>query len=219
MRTQNQINTLLHFRNALKNALEAPLPGEPAHLKMAPPNRISQPSPGKETRTSAVLILLYPTPDGIVIPFTLRLDTLAHHPGEICFPGGGVEEGDSTLEFTALRETAEELGLDPSSVQILGSLTPLYVSASRNFVHPIVGWVSSRPVYSPSSLEVERIIEIQIERLIDRQNIGTHYRQRGREVLTAPCYRINSDSIWGATAMILSELLTIITTIYSVKHS
>ncbi len=209
-------NTFLNnpdqFVSELTKALAAPLPGVSAQRRMSPPHRRAHPHPGIKPRTSAVLVLLFPTPNGILMPFTLRLSTLAHHAGEISFPGGGVEDGDTTLIDTALRETSEELGLDSKSVRILGSVTPIYVSASQNMVHPIIGWMNARPAYAPSPYEVERVIEVPLQKLLDPNNVSEYQRNRYGQHLIVPCYRINSDIIWGATAMILSELLFIINT-------
>lgn len=209
--TDNVLKNPYQFVNILKNALEAPLPGIEAHKKMSPPHRIFHPRQGEKTRTSAVLVLMYPTPHGIYIPFTLRLKTLAHHGGEICFPGGGVEDCDPSLPHTALRESSEELGLNKKSIHILGSITPIYVSASQNMVHPIIGWTDTRPIFEPSPYEVERVIEVPIKTLLDPHNAGECLRNNNGQTRTVPCYRINSDYIWGATAMIISEFLLIIT--------
>jgi 8-oxo-dGTP pyrophosphatase MutT (NUDIX family) len=145
-----------------------------------------------------------------MIPFTLRLSTLAHHAGEICFPGGGFEEHDPSISFTALRETSEELGIDPQKIQVIGPITPIYISASNNIVHPIVGWTDARPSFVPSPDEVEKIIEVPLSALLDPLNrIDCQRTSRGKE-RTVPCYRIQEEFIWGATAMILSELLLIL---------
>jgi 8-oxo-dGTP pyrophosphatase MutT (NUDIX family) len=210
--TNNAINNPYQFVNVLKTALEAPLPGISAQRRMSPPHRTYYPDRGVQTRTSAVLILIYPTSHGIFIPFTLRLKTLAHHGGEISLPGGGVEDCDLSLSHTALRESAEELGLDQASVHILGALTPIYISASQNMVHPIIGWADSRPTFDPSPYEVERVIEVPIKTLLEPGNVRDCLLHNNGQTHTVPCYCINSDYIWGATAMILSEFLCIITT-------
>jgi 8-oxo-dGTP pyrophosphatase MutT (NUDIX family) len=155
-------------------------------------------------------VLMYPSQQGITIPFTLRLNTLEHHAGEICFPGGGVEEHDLDLPHTALRETEEELGLIPKSVQILGSITPIYISASQNMVHPIIGWTDQRPAFCPSPYEVDRVIEVPLITLLDPSRVSQCRRRNHGKIRTVPCYRINGEYIWGATAMILSEVLCII---------
>ena len=210
MNIDNSLKNPYQFVKALENALEAPLPGIDAHREMSPPHRIFHPHKEAKSRTSAVLVLMYPTLQGIVIPFTLRLSTLAHHAGEICFPGGGVEDCDPSLTHTALRETAEELGLEAQSVHVLGSITPIYVSASQNMVHPIIGWTDSHPVFDPSPNEVERVIEVPIKTLLEPNNVGECQRMNHGKTRMVPCYRINGDYIWGATAMILSEFLSII---------
>ena len=212
MHIDNALKKPYQFVNALENALKEPLPGINAHRMMSPPHRVYHPHKGAKLRTSAVLILMYPSPSGILMPFTLRLSTLAHHAGEICFPGGGVEARDLSLTHTALRETAEELGLSAKSVHILGPITPIYVSASQNMVHPMIGWTDSRPKFNPSPYEVDRVIEVPLKTLLDPSNVRECQRMNHGQTRAVPCYRINSDYIWGATAMILSEFLFIINT-------
>lgn len=209
----NILNNPQQFVYALKEALIVPLPGAKAQHLMSPPQRIAHPHTGIKPRDSAILILMYPTPHGIHIPFTLRLHTLAHHAGEISFPGGGVEEKDPTLTHTALRETAEEMGIDEHAVNVLGQLTPLYVSASQNMIQPIIGWLDARPTFSPSPYEVERIIEVPLTTLLDPRTVGEYHRNKHGQILTVPCYRIDTECIWGATAMILSEFILIVSTL------
>ncbi len=193
------------------------LPGAAAQRRMAPSNRTLIPEPGVNPRQSAILMLLYPSGgEGaqkveIEMLFTVRAPTLGHHSGEISFPGGGVECVDDTLRQTALREVEEELGIPPDVIRILGELTPLYIPPSRNLVHPFVGWMPALPPLDPDPIEVAEVLRVPLAHLLDPRNIGAYAWRYNGQMHTAPCYQIDHrDPIWGATAMMLSELLTVI---------
>ena len=194
----------------LKSALRVPLPGEAAQKKMAPPLRDLRPEPGVMPRRSAVLALLYGSPLGISLLFTLRPRTLAQHGGQISFPGGMAEEQDATLVQTALREVEEEVGLPAKLVQVLGCITSLYISPSQTMVYPFVGWIPQLPSLHPSPVEVEKVLEVPLTTLLDPKTRQFYKWQRNGQTLTAPCYQVNGSCIWGATAMMVSELLDII---------
>ena len=191
------------------------LPGSAAQRHMAPSNRTLTPEPGVTPRQSAILMLLYPSIEEgereIEMLFTVRAPTLGHHSGEISFPGGGAECVDNTLRQTALREVEEELGIPPGAIHILGKLTPLYIPPSRNLVHPFVGWMPALPPLDPDPREVAEVLRAPLAHLLDPQNIGVHAWRRNGRMHTAPCYQIDHrEPIWGATAMMLSELLALI---------
>ncbi len=194
----------------MSQALQGPLPGEEAQRCMAPDGRRNQPPHDQRTRQSAVLALIHRSVGGLSLPFTLRPTSLGHHGGEISLPGGGIEPHDETLMETALRETEEELGIPTSGVTVLGNLTPLYIAPSRNMVHPYIGWIPNLPTLDPDPREVEAVLTVPLAQLLDRGNLDVHLWNRGGRQRTAPCYRMNGICIWGATAMILSELLTVI---------
>ena len=197
------------------------LPGAAAQRRMAPLNRTLTPEPDVTPRQSAILMPLYPS-DGeaederaraikIEVLFTLRAQALDHHSSEISFPGGGAERGDVTLRQTALREVAEELAIPPDAIHILGELTPLYIPPSRNLVHPFVGWMPALPPLAPDPREVAEVLRVPLAHLLDPQNIGTYVWRHNGRMYTAPTYQIDHrDPIWGATAMMLSELLALI---------
>ena len=109
---------------------------------MAPHHRRFEPESATFVRESAVIALFYASQGQLNLVLTLRSNTLKHHRGEVCFPGGGREDSDLTLRDTALREAQEELGVPRAQVRILGTLTPLYIEPSRNRVHPFVGWLT-----------------------------------------------------------------------------
>ena len=194
----------------LQQALRDTLPGAAAQMKMAPAMGQTQPVPGDGARSSAVLALLHSTPHGLALVFTLRSPSLRHHGGQISFPGGGVEPSDLTLAAAALRETEEELGISTHGIKILGEMTPLFIAPSQNIVHHFVGWLPLLPPMHPNPVEVDRVLQVPLNALLDPRSLETTYWPRNGVMLSAPCYRIEETCIWGATAMMLSELLEVI---------
>ncbi len=198
------------FVALLREALQRPLPGLEAQRAMAPRHRRLTPEAGVVPRTAAVLVPLFPDDEGVSLLLTRRAATLRHHGGEISFPGGGWEEGDTTLAATALREAQEEIGLPGSSVDLLGSLTPLYVPPSRNCVHPFVGWIGQLPPLRYNRAEVAQLLRVPLVACLrpNARQERTWWRDGRR--YQAPGYGVNGFYIWGATAMVLSELLAVI---------
>ncbi len=196
------------FTSKLKAELEKPLPGLQAQLKMSSCKRIVElfiKEPINPTQSS-VLILLYPNDGNIWFVITLRPDYDGIHSGQISLPGGKFEISDQSLSQTALREAKEEIGIDPDSVKILAPLTHLYIPPSNFLVSPFIGYTESRPVFKADPTEVAKIIEIKLSDLKNPDNI------RSRKItlkmginIRVPCWEINGNIIWGATAMILSE--------------
>ncbi len=205
------------FVRLLTTALtQSPLPGVAAQKKMASANRPWAPETGDTPRQSAVLALLHPSPAGVALLFTLRPTRLAHHSGQVSFPGGGHEEGDVTLEQTALRETQEELGLHAADVHILGPLTTLYIASSRNMVHPFVGWLPALPALRPNAQEVADVLTVPLRTLLDPLTVTTCVREANGRNQVFPSYYIAPHHIWGATAMMTGELLEIVRGILAV---
>ena len=222
-----------HFIARLQNALSGPLPGLRAQEMMAPQRRQQPEVSVQNMRQSAVLALLHgqvnrPTMiDSLCLVFTLRPNSLRHHAGQVSFPGGGAEPQDNSLALTALRETSEELGIPTDRIRILGRLTPLHIMPSLNSVYPFVGWLPRLPPIKPDPVEVSAVLDVSLGHLLDASNLGTHIWYRDGEALTAPSFRIATPEvetlhrweseihIWGATAMILSELLAIIRVLVS----
>ena len=198
------------FIKALRGALQRELPGTAAQQKLAPPQRQTVPVSSAPARQSAVLALLHPADDGIALYFTVRLASLRHHAGQVSFPGGGSEAGDRTLAETALRETEEELGFSTATVNVLGRMTSLFIAPSHNLVHPFVGWLSERPALRPDPTEVAKVLDVPLAVLLDPCTRSVYQWESGELVLDAPCFLIDHTAIWGATAMILNELLEII---------
>jgi 8-oxo-dGTP pyrophosphatase MutT (NUDIX family) len=197
--------------NEIRQAFMRGLPGLAAQLRMAPPNRpsIAPQNPARPVRQAGVLLLLYPNANTVHFVLTRRTDRLGSHSGQISFPGGRKDESDADLVATALRETREELGIATNTIEILGALTPLYVPPSNFNVHPVVGWVPRAPRFHPNPDEVAEVIEPPLSILFDEAAKGMAPRalisQNGK-VVDTPHYRIGTHLVWGATAMVLSEL-------------
>jgi len=147
-----------------------------------------------------VLLPLYDWPDNPGLIFTKRREDLRRHAGEISFPGGRAEEGE-TLTETALREAQEEIGLDPAAVEVVGSLQPISTVVTSYRVLPIVGLIPSglRHVLQPT--EVERVIELRLDEL--REGYAMRRLIRRGVPFRTPTYVVDEDLIWGATARML----------------
>lgn len=199
------------FINTLDTQLRQPLPGPEAHLKMASATRLRlKVQPNEKTRRSAVLILFYPYRDQILVPLILRPKYDGVHAGQMAFPGGRYEKTDENLIRTALREAQEEIGIKASDVQILGKLTELFIPPSNFYVLPVVGKLPYKPDFYPDPREVEAVLEVNLEELMDESIVGfTELDVRGITI-EAPFYDIQGHKVWGATAMMISELLTVI---------
>jgi 8-oxo-dGTP pyrophosphatase MutT (NUDIX family) len=192
----------------LRAALAAPLPGPAAHASMLPAHRGALEEPTAYL-PSAVLMAIAAGKEGPTLLFIERADA-GPHGGQIAFPGGRKEDGDADLVTTALREAHEEIGLDPASVQVLGLLSPLRIPVSGYFVQPVLGLVAEPPSLRANPAEVASIVEVPLALLLDPGNrTSREIRVRG-ESLTAPCYLFREILVWGATAMILSELTSLL---------
>jgi len=189
----------------LRCALRGPLPGRPAQLWMAP-----QPRPmdaDHRPQFAAVLLLLYPCESGWCFPLTLRTNAVATHQGQVSLPGGA-RHGRESLERTALRETAEELGIVASKVQVLGRLTSLYVAVSDFQVFPFVGYLPARPEFHPSPEEVAEVVETPLGTLLDEQaRFEEDWDLPDGRHLHVPYFLIRGHKVWGATAVILGEFV------------
>ena len=203
------------FYNQLKEEFKRELPGESAQAKMAPNVRRHFKSTTKR-RNAGVLILLYPKNNQLYTVFIKRSEYEGVHSGQISFPGGKYEPGDQNLEHTALRESNEEIGINPEEVNILGKLTPLHIPVSNFYVIPFVGFYESVPIFKREPNEVEKIIEIPLTELLTPENCTFQEFNYSDLAFTAPIYKPKELVIWGATAMIMSEFLEVIKEIYSV---
>ncbi|MBC7227202.1 MAG: CoA pyrophosphatase [Thermoflexales bacterium] len=190
--------------------MRRPLPGIAAQVTMAPRPRPFRPPDGSNPRQAGVLVLLYPVDGQLHLVFTVRPTNLDYHAGQVSFPGGGWEEGDASLAETALRETREELGIPTGEIEVLGPLTPLYVPASHNMVHPFVALTPRRPAFQPDPLEVAELLEVPLATFRDPALRGEDRMERDRLEVVIPYYAVGGYKIWGATAVILAEFLALL---------
>lgn len=162
------------------------------------------PEQNGQARPAGVLLLLYPSADMLTFALTRRTEHVATHKGQISLPGGAQEQDEHPRQ-TALRETCEELHVCLDEACLIGALTPLYVSASGFIIHPLVGYVPYRPSFEPDPVEVAEVLEVPLPLFLD-DGIKTveRWNRYGRE-MDVPFYRIHGQTVWGATAIILSE--------------
>ncbi|GAB2560541.1 NUDIX hydrolase [Spirosoma aerophilum] len=206
------IDTSFHtFSEHLRQRLQKPLPGEAAHQKMASTARYRLGiKPNERTRRSAVLVCFYPYKESIFLPLILRPQYDGVHAGQMAFPGGRMERIDENLTRTALREAQEEVGIRVSDVKVLGLLTELYIPPSNFYVQPVVGMLPYRPDFYPDPREVEAVVEVSLETLLDETIVGDSQIEVRGVMVDAPFYQIQGYRVWGATAMMISELLMVL---------
>ena len=195
----------------LQLALTQPLPGAAAHARMSPQPRRPWP-PGfnpARIRHAAGLLLVFPIEARAHVLLTVRSETLGRHSGQVSLPGGVAEPGE-TYEQAALREAHEEVGLDPASVRVIGALTPVDIPISGFRLHPIVAAAGHRPSLAPADEEVARILEADVLALCEPSTRIAITRDRGSGLTNVPAFRVDDADIWGATAMVLAEFLTLI---------
>jgi 8-oxo-dGTP pyrophosphatase MutT (NUDIX family) len=199
--------------NQLKYKLAEKLPGIDSHIKMAPEHRAEELfkiNPNDlNPRLSAVLIILFHEDGKLKIVFIRRSEYVGIHSGQIAFPGGRYEESDKELKTTALREVEEEIGIKTETVDILGHLTDLYIPPSNFMVRAFVGYVNEKPVFNINEREVQEVLVLNYEHfkhpdVIKVREFKTHNSTR---LTKAPYFDVEGAIIWGATAMILTELL------------
>ncbi len=199
----------------ISKAFLKPLPGWDAQKRMINYDRpkvdnIQEIDP--QARKSAVLALLYPKAGEIYTVLILRNVYEGTHSGQISFPGGKQESDDSSLWQTALREANEEVGLNPNSVQQLGILTPVYIPPSRFLVTPYLAYAKSAPAFIADPFEVQRIIETPVNLFLDANKIAEKkmFLKSLDNSVTVKYYNVEGEVLWGATAMIISEISEIL---------
>ena len=206
----------------LEAGLRTGLPGPEAQARLAPVPRREWPEgfDAARVRNAAGLLLVFPKrkeetsprflPDreAAHIILTVRAEGLRHG-GQVSLPGGVVDPGE-TFEQAALREAHEEVALALNQVRVLGALTPLDIPVSGFRLHPIVATYPTRPQLTPSDGEVARILEVSLDELLNPQHFVTTERRREGLAYAVPAFRIAGVEIWGATAMVLAEFLTLL---------
>jgi len=196
--------------------LKKPPPGWEAQKLMAPSYREEEiKKAGKavlKARKSAVLILFYEKNGQLYIPFIKRTIYKGAHSGQISLPGGKAEKTDNSFDYTAKRETEEEIGIQRDKIEILGQLSDLYIPPSNYLVKPFVGLYNKVPEFIIDKGEVQKVIEIPLEVFFRKGIIKEKefISSSSGETKKAPYFEVENVEIWGATAMIINELLEII---------
>jgi 8-oxo-dGTP pyrophosphatase MutT (NUDIX family) len=182
-----------------------------AHERMMPATRrtiyrdITLPG---NARKSAVLMLLYPSEDGLHFPLIERSAHTGVHGRQISLPGGAWEPGDADYAATALREAEEEIGINRHQVEVVGLLSALYIPPSNFWVQPVVGYVSSKPEFLPEPGEVASVFPAKLKELLSGELVTESKVQHSTGLdLTVPSYHIGGHVVWGATAMMICELV------------
>ncbi|UNY98699.1 CoA pyrophosphatase [Zhouia spongiae] len=209
-----------HFNRLVPKIVNLKLPGEVSHYKMAPLLRKKELEAmryeDQNPKRAAVLSLFYPGIGGATC-FLLILRKVYNgvHSNQVGFPGGKVELSDENLEATALRETEEEVGVTPDKVKIFKELSDVYIPPSNFLVTPFMGIMHEPPVLIPDEQEVEQILEVPLTELLGdetvfTENLTTSYAKS----IDVPAFKLKNYTVWGATAMMLSEVKELIKKVY-----
>ncbi len=202
---QHQLNRV---RRALINT--APVPLDELLLLRHPDGTSARPlapEPAVTPRPAAALLLLYPQADDLWLPLTARSGRLPLHRGEVSLPGGATDPEDSGPEMTALREAHEEVGLDPAVVEVLGRLTPFYIPPSNFMLTPVVGFTPEPPALQANPQEVDAVFSVPLGRLLDPATVVEEEWTLREMRVRVPFFALEGYKVWGATAILLSELV------------
>lgn len=185
--------------------------GRKAHAKMMPLSRkkelealdFEKLSP----KLAAVLCLIYPKNGNLYFPLILRNTYPGVHSNQVSFPGGRIEDSDKDFEHTALRECEEEIGVPQNKVNILRQMSDIYIPPSNFQVKSFIGYCDETPQFQLQPEEVEQLIEVKLSDLLDdkvliTENLSTSYAKK----IDVNAFKLNNFTVWGATAMILSEI-------------
>lgn len=163
--------------------------------------------PAGEARHSAVLALLYPHAGSLTLALTHRANHLVQHSGQVSLPGGGREPTDESLWHTAVRETHEELGVRIDASTPAAELERIYVLPSNYYVTGFVAWSPVRPAFAPSPAEVAALIEASLDELRQPQAFIVAERDYQDQRVLEGYFQLRGHRIWGATALLLDQLL------------
>lgn len=190
-----------------------PLPGVNAQMKMAPTGRQMEIPRKVAFRKSAVLMPILESQEGVRLVLTRRTVYPGVHSGQISFPGGKFEAGESDAAEVALRESFEEIGLSREQVDILGELSKLYIPVSQMLVYPVLARVKYPVQWVINEREVDEVLEVPIAHFMDARQIISYEVKRAEQRLIAPAYAMDTIPVWGATAMMISELVELLNSV------
>lgn len=198
------------FINAVPNLKKIPLPGETAQHEMAAVERLAAMQldalKTKTPKNAAVMMLVYPKNNEAHFVLIERVISKGAHSGQIAFPGGRSEPEDIDTAQTALRETMEEIGVPIMKQEIIKAGTPIYIPPSNYMVAPYLAFAKAELQFTPQPSEVKSIIEVPLlELLIDENKTTTVISTSYMKEAIVPCYTLQNQIVWGATAMMLAE--------------
>ncbi|WP_147678553.1 NUDIX hydrolase [Algibacter pacificus] len=200
------------FLKSISKIKNIPLPAEASQFKMVPPFRHEllrqQKDAIKKAKQAGVLALFYPNENNETsFVLILRKIYKGAHSGQVAFPGGKLETSDISLEAAAVRETFEEVGVAIEHIKIMRGLTKVYIPPSNFYVHPFLGITFEKPNFVKQDKEVERIIEIKLKHFLDEKSVIKEFVKTSYSVeVEVPAFNLNGHVVWGATAMMLSEI-------------
>lgn len=207
------------FFKAIPNVVNVDLPSTASHIKMAPLERIKIMEDNSydinSVRKAAVMMLFYPKNGVTHLLLIVRNSYPGVHSSQIAFPGGKVEEIDFDLKQTALRETYEEVGIHPNDIHVIRDFSSIYIPPSNFLVYPFLGISHSQLTFKLQEEEVAGIIELPLSTLLDdsiisNKNLETSYSK----LIEVPVFQIEEHTVWGATAMMLSELKDVLKMVF-----
>lgn len=202
-------NEFLGLSSKIKNIQ---LPAEGSHLKMIPPSRKAllniQIEAVKLAKKAGVLALFYPDENNRTkFILILRKTYEGIHSAQVGFPGGKLEVQDTSLMDAAIRETFEEVGVSKNTIEVLRELTQVYIAPSNFYVHPFMAITPKTPFFKLQEEEVEALIEVDLQHFLDDNIVTTKRVKASYNIdVEVPTFLLNDHIVWGATAMILSEI-------------
>lgn len=200
------------FKIALSKVKNLALPGEEIQFKMAPLERLQElknlAQSQKNASKAGVMVLFYPNEsEETNLILILRKTYRGVHSGQVGFPGGRYEPEDMDLSQTALRETEEEIGVPVNQIRLVKKLTEMYIPPSNFIVQPFMGFMEDKPLFVAQPSEVEALIEVPLPHFLDDTVIVSKLLTTSYAVdIEVPAFHLNGHLVWGATAMILSEV-------------
>lgn len=200
------------FLNSISKIEKLKLPGEASQIKMSPPYRLDliekQREAMKTAKKAGVMALFYPDVyQKTKLILILRKTYKGVHSAQVGFPGGRYEIDDASLEYTALRETYEEIGVPIETIKVLKKMTPMYIPPSNFTVNPFIGITTKTPQFIKQDDEVEGLIEVALSHFLDEKIVmNTSVSTSYKAAVEVPAFQLNDHIVWGATAMMLSEL-------------
>ncbi|GAA4239588.1 CoA pyrophosphatase [Postechiella marina] len=200
------------FLDSISKIKNIPLPGEVSQLKMVPPFRQElvkkQKKAKKKVKHAGVLALFYPDEiNKTKFILILRKTYKGVHSAQVAFPGGKLEPQDPSIEYAAVRETFEEVGVPIQDIEVVKPITQVYIPPSNFYVQPFIGIVKSTPNFIKQEYEVERLIEVDLKYFLEDERVILNTVNTSYSVdVEVPAFKLNNYIVWGATAMMLSEI-------------